>query len=151
VFLVSHDRRFLDNVVTSTIVHEGEGRWREYVGDVQDWMTQSARAQALEKQDPVATQTPSPKASPVTPAAAAVASPPTAKRKLSYKEQRELEALPDRIAALEAEQVEVEKQLDGGALYASDPARAAQLGARYAEIENEWLEAMERLEALSTA
>jgi ABC transport system ATP-binding/permease protein len=151
VFLVSHDRRFLDNVVTSTIVHEGEGRWREYVGDVQDWMTQSARAQALEKQNPVATQTPSPKAPPVTPAAAAVASPPTAKRKLSYKEQRELEALPDRIAALEAEQVEVEKQLDGGALYASDPARAAQLGARYAEIENEWLEAMERLEALSTA
>ena len=151
VFLVSHDRRFLDNVVTSTIVHEGEGRWREYVGDVQDWMTQSARAQALEKRDPVATQTPSPKASPVTPAAAAVASPPTAKRKLSYKEQRELEALPDRIAALEAEQVEVEKQLDGGALYASDPARAAQLGARYAEIESEWLEAMERLEALSTA
>ena len=151
VFLVSHDRRFLDNVVTSTIVHEGEGRWREYVGDVQDWMTQSARAQALEKRDAAAAQAPSPKASPVTPAAAAVASPPTAKRKLSYKEQRELEALPDRIAALEAEQMEVEKQLDGGALYASDPARAAQLGARYAEIENEWLEAMERLEALSTA
>jgi len=44
VFLVSHDRRFLDNVVTSTIVSEGEGRWREYVGDVQDWLTQSARA-----------------------------------------------------------------------------------------------------------
>jgi ABC transport system ATP-binding/permease protein len=44
VFLVSHDRRFLDNVVTSTLVAEGEGRWREYVGDVQDWLTQSARA-----------------------------------------------------------------------------------------------------------
>ncbi|HEY9096218.1 MAG TPA: ATP-binding cassette domain-containing protein, partial [Hydrogenophaga sp.] len=149
VFLVSHDRRFLDNVVTSTIVHEGEGRWREYVGDVQDWLTQSARAQALEKRDAVAA--PPPKAPQTAPAAPAVAPPPTAKRKLSYKEQRELEALPDRIAALEKEQSEVEKLLDGGALYASDPARAAQLGARYAEIENEWLEAMERLEALSTA
>jgi energy-coupling factor transporter ATP-binding protein EcfA2 len=46
VFLVSHDRRFLDNVVTSTLVSEGDGRWREYVGDVQDWLTQAARQPA---------------------------------------------------------------------------------------------------------
>ena len=47
VFLVSHDRTFLDNVVTSTIVFEGDGLWREYEGGVQDWLTQSRRAQAL--------------------------------------------------------------------------------------------------------
>ena len=146
VFLVSHDRRFLDNVVTSTIVHEGEGRWREYVGDVEDWMTQSARAQTLQRERaPVAAApTASPPGAEVAPAAA------PARRKLSYKEQRELEALPARIAALETEQAEVEKALGGGALYTSDPARAAQLGARHAEIEGEWLLSMERLEALSS-
>ena len=147
VFLVSHDRRFLDNVVTSTIVHEGEGRWREYVGDVQDWMTQSARAQALQREaappPPVAATAGAPAAQPASPSNAT-------KKKLSYKEQRELEALPDKIAALESEQAEVEKQLGGGALYASDPARAAQLGARHAAIEAEWLQAMERLETLGS-
>jgi ABC transport system ATP-binding/permease protein len=149
VFLVSHDRRFLDNVVTSTIVHEGDGRWREYVGDVQDWMTQSARAQALSREreasnPPVPAAAPAP---PPTPEAATTA----AKKKLSYKEQRELDALPELISALEAEQAEVERALDGGKLYASDPARAAQLGARHADIEVEWLQALERLEALSGA
>jgi ABC transport system ATP-binding/permease protein len=147
VFLVSHDRRFLDNVVTSTIVHEGEGRWREYVGDVQDWMTQSARAQALQRE----AAPPAPVAATASaPAAQPVSAPTATKKKLSYKEQRELEALPDKIAALEAEQAEVEKQLGGGALYASDPARAAQLGARHAAIEAEWLQAMERLETLES-
>ncbi|WP_291014528.1 ribosomal protection-like ABC-F family protein [Hydrogenophaga sp.] len=147
VFLVSHDRRFLDNVVTSTIVHEGDGRWREYVGDVQDWMTQSARAQVLQRErEPVA-------AAPAGPPPAAETAPAAApaKRKLSYKEQRELEALPAKIAALETEQAEVEKALGGGALYASDPARAAQLGARHAEIEGEWLLSLDRLEALGGA
>jgi ATP-binding cassette subfamily F protein uup len=145
VFLVSHDRRFLDNVVTSTIVHEGEGRWREYVGDVQDWMTQSARAQALQRDAAPATAPAAAPAPAATPAASAT------KKKLSYKEQRELDALPQKISSLESEQAEVEKKLGGGALYASDPAQAAQLGARHAEIESEWLAAAERLEALSAA
>jgi ABC transport system ATP-binding/permease protein len=148
VFLVSHDRRFLDNVVTSTIVHEGEGRWREYVGDVQDWMTQSARAQALQRD---AAPAPSPSPAPSSTPVAALSAQTAVRKKLSYKEQRELDALPDKITALETEQAEVEMRLDGGALYASDPALAAQLGARHAEIEQEWLQAMERLEALSTA
>jgi ABC transport system ATP-binding/permease protein len=147
VFLVSHDRRFLDNVVTSTIVHEGEGRWREYVGDVQDWMTQSARAQTLQRDAaPAPAPSPAPSAVPATGLSAQT----TVKKKLSYKEQRELDALPEKITALETEQTEVERQLGGGALYASDPSLAAQLGARHAEIEHEWLQAMERLEALST-
>ena len=148
VFLVSHDRRFLDNVVTSTIVHEGEGKWREYVGDVQDWMTQSARAQAIQRD---AVPASSPAAAPAPSAVIASAESNALKKKLSYKEQRELDGLPAKIAALETEQAGVEQQLGGGALYASDPARAAQLGARHAEIEAEWLKAMERLEALGTA
>jgi ABC transport system ATP-binding/permease protein len=147
VFLVSHDRRFLDNVVTSTIVHEGEGRWREYVGDVQDWMTQSARTQALMREREAAT--PQTSAAPA-PSPAASDAAPTARKKLSYKEQRELDALPALIAALESEQGAVERELDGGKLYASNPDRAAQLGARHAQIEVEWLAALERMEALGS-
>ena len=150
VFLVSHDRRFLDNVVTSTIVSESEGRWREYVGDVQDWLTQSARSEAMQREKSAAGNTLANKAANT----AAVASPPAAapapapKKKLSYKEQREYDALPERIAKLEAEQAEINQQLNSGQLYAADAARAAQLGARHAEIEGEWLQAMERWEAL---
>ncbi|WP_066271961.1 ATP-binding cassette domain-containing protein [Hydrogenophaga palleronii] len=146
VFLVSHDRRFLDNVVTSTLVFEGEGRWREYVGDVQDWLTQSARAAALQRDrsEPAAAAA----APAAKPAVAPAAAPTTAKRKLSYKEQREFDALPPRMAALEAEQSELALQLENGELFHSDPARAAQLGARHAEVEGEWLHALERWEAL---
>ncbi|KRC09921.1 ABC transporter ATP-binding protein [Hydrogenophaga sp. Root209] len=147
VFLVSHDRRFLDNVVTSTLVFEGDGRWREYVGDVQDWLTQSARSEALQRERDAQTAAPTVKATP----AAAPASPPGAtanKKKLSYKEQREFDALPERIAALEAEQASVDNELGGGQLFNTDPTRAAQLGARHADIEAEWLRAMERWEVL---
>ena len=145
VFLVSHDRRFLDNVVTSTLVFEGEGRWREYVGDVQDWMTQSARSEALQRERDAQNAVPVVKAA----VAAAPAAAPTAnKKKLSYKEQREFDALPARIAELEAEQANVDTELGGGQLFNTDPVRAAQLGARHADIEAEWLRAMERWEVL---
>ena len=154
VFLVSHDRRFLDNVVTSTLVAEGGGRWREYVGDVQDWLTQSARSAALQRQDDAARAAASPAAPP--PAAAPVttggtetsASAAPQRRKLSYKEQREREALPARMAALEAEQADIDRQLAGGNLYATDPARATELARRHAEVEEAWMAAAERLEEL---
>ncbi len=145
VFLVSHDRRFLDNVVTSTLVFEGEGRWREYVGDVQDWMTQSARSEALQRGRDAQNAVTVTKAS-AAPAPAAALS--NNKKKLSYKEQREFDGLPARIAALEAEQASVDNELGGGQLFNTDPARAAQLGARHADIEAEWLRAMERWEVL---
>jgi ABC transport system ATP-binding/permease protein len=147
VFLVSHDRRFLDNVVTSTLVFEGEGRWREYVGDVQDWLTQSARSQAIQRERGASPAAAPAKATSAA-GAAAPASAPVAKKKLSYKEQREFDALPARIAALEAEQAAIQTELNGGALYNSDPGRAAQLGARHADTEQEWLQAMERWETL---
>jgi ABC transport system ATP-binding/permease protein len=148
VFLVSHDRRFLDNVVTSTIVSEGDGVWREYVGDVQDWLTQSARAQEQQRQ-----RAPEPVPPPVTAAVAAstpepASGPAAGKRKLSYKEQREFDALPARIQALEQEQAEIDRALAGGQLFANDAARATQLSARHAEIEEEWMQALERWEAL---
>ncbi len=149
VFLVSHDRRFLDNVVTSTLVFEGDGRWREYVGDVQDWLTQSARAAQLQLDRDAASAAAAPRPAAVAsepPRQAAPAAGP--KKKLSYKEQREFDALPERISALEAEQAVIDKDLDGGQLFHRDPARAAQLGQRHAEIEEEWLQALERLEAL---
>ena len=95
LLLVSHDRAFLDNVVTQTVVAEGDGTWREYVGGYSDWLTQrpadaTPADPALRKTGPAAaTPKPLPK-----PAAA----------KLSFKETRALEALPAEIEALEAEQ-----------------------------------------------
>ena len=145
VFLVSHDRRFLDNVVTSTLVSEGDGRWKEYVGDVQDWLTQSARAEALQRGR---TPAPAPAATPTPAPSAAVAPPGAPQRKLRYKEQRERDALPALIQTLESEQAEINAALLDGSLFASDAARAAQLSARHAEIEEQWLAAMERWEAL---
>jgi ABC transport system ATP-binding/permease protein len=145
VFLVSHDRRFLNNVVTSTVVSEGEGKWREYEGDVEDWLTQSARARALQAQQ---TDT---KSKPTVPTATAATTPDTApkpKRKLSYKEQRELEALPQRIADLEQEQQALDRLLADGMLYATEPARAAELASRHAAIEEDLMHALERWEAL---
>jgi ATP-binding cassette subfamily F protein uup len=147
VFLVSHDRRFLNNVVTSTLVSEGDGAWREYVGDVEDWMTQAARAQ-MNSANTAPVSNASKPASPA-PATAQAPAPISNKRKLSYKEQRERDALPAAIAALEKEQAEISAQLENGQIYATDPAKATQLASRHAEVEAQWLSAMERLDELS--
>ena len=95
LLLVSHDRDFLDNVVTSTLVMEGEGRIGEYVGGYTDWLRQRP-AQMPEREAPVKAA-PAPEAASPTPAAT------PAKKKLGYKESRELEALPGRIDTLETE------------------------------------------------
>jgi ATP-binding cassette subfamily F protein uup len=141
VFIVSHDRRFLNNVVTSTLVAEGDGLWREYEGDIEDWLTQSARArtQAEAVRAPAAPR----------PAARAPAAEPPRRQKLSYKEQRELEALPARLAALEQEQAELERVIADGRIFVEDPQRAAQLTERLTQVEEEWLAALERQETLS--
>jgi ATP-binding cassette subfamily F protein uup len=150
VFLVSHDRAFLDNVVTSTIAYEGDGRWREYEGGVQDWLTQSKRARAINQAAAAAAPAareaaPAPAATPA-PAPAAQAAP---RRKLGFKDQRELEALPARIEALEQEQKAIQAELASGAVYRDDPARAGELARRSDAIEEELTVAMERWEALS--
>jgi len=147
VFLVSHDRRFLDNVVTSTIAWEGEespGRWREYEGGYEDWKMQRERARGLavqaEKRNVAA-----PKPAPAPPP------PPAAKtKKLSYKEQRELDALPARIEALELEQKELAALLSSADFYADDPARVEQAQMRVAQIDDELTEALERWELLGS-
>ncbi|WPH13521.1 ATP-binding cassette domain-containing protein [Variovorax paradoxus] len=150
VFLVSHDRTFLDNVVTSTIAFEGDGHWREYEGSVQDWLIQSKRAREIAEQRQAAAPPPAPPAVATEPAAARPAT-ATARKKLSYKEQRELEALPAQIEALEAEQKRIGEmlELDGGAIYATDASRAAELSQRHAQIDDELLAALERQEELS--
>ncbi len=161
VFLVSHDRTFLDNVVTSTIACEGEGRWREYEGGVTDWLTQSARATELAKskgqkgaqpfnygRDQLLNQE---QIKPVLPTSTPAAASATKGRKLSFKEQRELDGLPERIAALETEQRDIATLLADGTLYASDNARALGLAARSALIDDELLVALERWETLGSS
>ena len=151
VFIVSHDRTFLDNVATSTLVFEATednpGFWREYEGGVQDWLIQSERARSLAPQTKVS--------APVVAKAAAAdapkpAAPAVKTRKLSYKEQRELEALPALIASLEAEQKETQSALSDSSLYASDPAKIAQIHKRDTEIEDALMTALERWEQLSS-
>ncbi|MFM2053515.1 MAG: hypothetical protein RL456_1552, partial [Pseudomonadota bacterium] len=155
VFVVSHDRRFLDAVVTSTLVSEGDGRWREYEGSVEDWLAQSQRAAALAaraaKSAPPKAEAPAPAGAPaVAVAAPAPAAASAPKRKLSYKEQRELDELPDRIAALEAEQKALGELLHGTELYTRAPERIAETHARYAAIDEELLALLERWEALGS-
>ena len=149
VFLVSHDRRFLDNVVTSTIVWEGDespGRWREYEGGYEDWKIQSDRAQSLRDQAARAARS---KDTPPAAKPAAAPPPPAAKpRKLSYKEQRELDELPGRIEALEAEQSALAAFLAEPGSYTTEADRALKAQTRNAAIDDELLAAMERWEQL---
>ena len=146
VFLVSHDRRFLDNVVTSTIAWAGDespGLWREHEGGYSDWKLQRERARAAR------TPTPNivPKAEAPPPAPATAARP----RKLSYREQRELDELPARIESLEAEQKALAAKLADGSIYRTDREAAIAVQQRHAAIDDELLALLERWEALSTS
>ena len=134
VFLVSHDRTFLDNVVTQVVVAEGAGKWREFVGGYTDW----ERVRTL----PVASAPAS------KPAVKAEAATPAAKKKLSYKEQRELDELPKLIARLEDEQSVLAAELSHPDFYKKTPAEGKRLNARVAEIESELLDALEKWEQI---
>ena len=116
LLLVSHDRDFLDNVVTSTLVMEGEGRVGEYIGGYSDWLRQ--------RPEPVATTRvvkPVPQVQPVATMPEPAAT-PTARRKLGYKETRELETLPARIEALEADIAERTARMNDAAYFQRDAA-----------------------------
>ncbi|HQZ07554.1 MAG TPA: ATP-binding cassette domain-containing protein [Burkholderiaceae bacterium] len=147
VFLVSHDRRFLDNVVTSTIAYEGPGLWREYEGGVQDWLVQSARTrtarQASAQQGKPVKDTQPPKNTPPSTSKPAQAS------KLSFKDQRELDTLMKSIDALELEQKSLREELEDSSLYQRDADRAVALHARDTSIEEELMQALDRWTALS--
>ncbi|MBI1174354.1 MAG: ATP-binding cassette domain-containing protein [Sideroxydans sp.] len=142
LFLVSHDRAFLDNVVTQVIAFEGDGKLMEYVGGYEDWVRvkkYQAEQQAVAKAPPSA---PKPTAQPV-----AKSKPAT---RLSFKEVRELEEIPQRIQALEHEQEEITAVLGAGTLYRDNPGHAKQLQERMATIEEELLQLMARWEELES-
>ncbi|MBA1194118.1 ATP-binding cassette domain-containing protein [Pseudomonas entomophila] len=122
VLMVSHDRAFLDNVVTSTLVFEGEGRVREYVGGYEDWIRQGGSAKLLGVAESKSgkSELNSAVVKPVAEVAEASAPAPAeagAKKKLSYKLQRELEALPGQIDAVEQQIAQVQEEVGSAAFY----------------------------------
>jgi len=142
LFLVSHDRSFIDNVVTQTIASEGGGRWKEYAGGYEDWKRAKSRAEQPES-SPVATTSQGAQGK----SAAKQNANPPAKVRLSYKEARELEAIPARIEALEAEQASVAAQLAEPEIY-RELERMRTLQTRSVEIEEALLAALTRWEEL---
>jgi len=136
LLLVSHDRAFLDHVVTSTLVVEGEGRVSEYVGGYEDWLRQ--RASASGAVVPVET-VPVAKAAP----------PPVAKEvKFLKREQRELDELPAQIEKMETEVSALHHQLWNPEIYQSEPAKIPQLKADLAALEARIQEGYRRWEQL---
>ncbi|OIQ98896.1 ABC transporter ATP-binding protein uup [mine drainage metagenome] len=138
LFIVSHDRTFLDNVVTQVIAFEGDGKLMEYVGGYEDWVRvkkfEAARKSSV--------------AAPTKPPTKTVAEKPKTPAKLSFKEQRELDEMPQRIEVLEREQEEITAALGAGALFRDNPSHAKQLQQRASEIEAELLQLMARWEVL---
>ena len=126
LLLVSHDREFLDNVVTSTLALEGNGRVEEYVGGYSDWVRQSAAAAAARKPERAA----APASSPSPPAA-------SAKRKLNYKDARELEELPKKIETLEMRITELGLTMQEPTFYQQDSARIVVLNNELAGLQVE--------------
>lgn len=143
VFLVSHDRAFLDNVVTQVLVAEGEGRWCEYVGGYADW--ERVRKPTQEQKKDKNKIDAKPVVSTNAPQAVATANKP---KKLSFKEQRELEELPKLIADLEREQAEIGAKLADPDLYRQDPSAMQKLNVRFAEIDSLLLQSLEKWEAI---
>ncbi|MGC2047969.1 MAG: ATP-binding cassette domain-containing protein [Gallionella sp.] len=140
LFLVSHDRAFLDNVVTQVIAFEGHSKLIEYVGGYEDWVRVKKYQATVADNKPTIPNPPRPAE-----ASVKKTKPPS---KLGYKEMRELEELPKRIEALEREQSEIAVHLADGAIYRQEAQRVKQLQSRSEEIEAEVLEAMSRWEEL---
>lgn len=142
LLLISHDRAFMDNVVTSTWVFDGKGHIEEYVGGYQDYLQQRPDQTVVDQKMAVK------KAQAKAEAAKVEAAPAPVKKKLSYKDQRELDQLPAEIEALEAEQAELSEKLADGSWFVSDAEAATQASQRLAEIEEILLEKLERWDEL---
>ena len=145
VFLVSHDRAFLDNVVTQTIASEGGGQWKEYVGGYSDWLRQRPAGGAARFD---ATGGPDAKPASRVGAGDTAKAKPAERKKLSFKEQRELEQLPARIAALEAEQAALQGRLGDPAFYQGPAEAQREVQTRLAKVDAEIDAALLRWEAL---
>jgi ATP-binding cassette subfamily F protein uup len=144
LFLVSHDRAFLDNVVTQVIAFEGDGKLIEYVGGYEDWV----RVKKFQATSPSATAAAKSAVSSPTRAAVSPAEKTKPAGKLGFKEARELEELPKRIEALEREQSDIAAHLADGTIYRNDAKRAKQLQLRSEEIEAEVAAALARWDEL---
>ncbi len=143
VLMVSHDRAFLDNVVTSTLVFEGEGRVREYVGGYEDWIRQGGSPKLLgvteskggkSELNSAVVQAPVEEVAPVVAAAPAA---DASKKKLSYKLQRELEMLPGQIDALEQRMAEAQEEVSAAGFYQRPIAETAAVLAKIEKLQGE--------------
>ncbi len=140
LLLISHDRAFMDNVVTSTWVFDGKGNIDEYIGGYQDYLQQRPDQTVVDQKSDVKKA--------VAKAEAAAAAPPAKKLKLSYKDQRALEQLPGEIEALEQEQTELAEKLADGSWFVTDADAATRASQRLAEIDEELLEKLQRWDEL---
>ena len=141
LLLISHDRAFMDNVVTSTWVFDGKGNIDEYIGGYQDYLKQRPDQKVVDQKSDV-------KKAQAKAEAAALAATTPKKVKLSYKDQRELEQLPAEIEKLEKEQAELSTKLADGSWFVSDADAATKASQRLAEIEELLLEKLERWDEL---
>ena len=140
LLLISHDRAFMDNVVTSTWVFDGKGNIDEYIGGYQDYLQQRPDQTVVDQKSDVKKA--------VAKAEAAAAAPQAKKVKLSYKDQSALEQLPGEIEALEQEQAELSEKLADGSWFVTDAEAATKASQRLAEIDEELLEKLERWDEL---
>jgi ATP-binding cassette subfamily F protein uup len=143
ILLVSHDREFLNNVVTSTLVFEGEAEIKEYAGGYDDWLVQrkepsdgSEVVEEVRSKAPVRPAAPSPK--------------PDRPRRLSYAERRELEALPEKLEALEGRQRELHETMADPAFYQQDRDVIVEVNAELESIDRELAAAYARWEELES-
>ena len=141
VILISHDRDFLDRVVTSVIVPEGDGRWTEYAGGYQDMLIQ--RGDEVKRREARAKPVASSDVADAPPKVQDTAS-PSAKKRLSYKDKHALDTLPGEIAALEKKKASLSKTLDDPDLYTRDRKRFAEVSETLAETESALAAAEER-------
>ena len=143
LLLVSHDRRFLDNVVTQTLAAEGNGEWREYVGGYSDWLQQRRQPKAAAR-----ATAPAKAASAAAAAKPGIAQPEKPRKKLGFKEQRELAMLPGEIEALEREQGELTARMSSPDYHRAGATQLRDDRKRAEEIETLLLEKFSRWESL---
>ena len=151
VLLVSHDRSFLDNVMTQTIAYEGDGHWRDYVGGYEDWLEQSAAARATAASKDKAKTQPSTQAELAKDKPKEAPKPRSARsNRISPWEQKELDQLPEKIAALEAKQARLSEQLSHPDTYAEGSAKAQAIQEELLQLSDELDTLFERWELLES-
>lgn len=148
VFLVSHDRAFLDNVVTSIIAYEGDGFWREYEGGYEDWKIQKKRSEEYKTQSNVVEPSKLIKAEVAETQKQAPKPPKSNVQKLNSKERQELESIPGQIDVLEKEQAGIGEKLGDAELYKNQPEQVNVLQNRLKDIEEDLMTLMARWEDL---